>query len=146
MAETGSWTDPLPDYQFKVEIDGITEGHFAACSNVGARMKTISYREGGLQQIVHKIPGPVEYADVTLRWGLTPSKELWTWFRSVVDGNPQRKSVSITIYAADGVTPKVRWNLINALPKAFECAPLDARGSDIAIYTLSLTFEKLELG
>jgi phage tail-like protein len=145
MPETGTWTDPYPNYNFKIEIDGITEGHFAQCLNVGARLQVIPYREGGASQVVHRIPGPVEYADVTLRWGLTSSKELWLWFQNAVKGKVERKTVAIVVYASDGTTEKVRWNLINAWPKEFQCAPLDARGAEIAIYTLSLAFETLEL-
>ena len=146
MPEAGTWTDPYANYNFKIEIQGITEGHFAQCYNVGARVQALSYREGGTQQVVHRIPGPVEYADVTLRWGLTSSRELWMWFQTAVKGTVERKNVSIVVYAADGVTEKLRWNLLNAWPKEFQCAPLDARGAEIAIYTLSLAFETLELG
>ena len=144
MPETGTWTDPYPNYNFKIEIDGITEGHFKQCTNLGARVQTISYREGG-DQVVHRIPGQVEYADATLRGGVTASRQLWMWFQAAVKGTPQRKTVSVVVYGADGVQERLRWNLINAWPKEFQCMPLDAQGSEIAIYTLSIAFETLEL-
>jgi phage tail-like protein len=145
MAETAKVTDPYPNYNFKVEIDGMVEAHFAQCLNVGARMAVILYREGGAAQVCQKIPGPIEYADVTLRWGLTSSKELWLWFLAAAQGKVERKDVSIVVYAADGTTEKIRWTLVRAWPREFQCAALDARGAEIAIYSISLAFETLEL-
>src|SRR5262245_36968742 len=113
MPETGSWVDPFPNYNFKIEILGITEGHFAQCTNLAARVESISYREGGTQQVVHRIPGQITYADVTLSWGLTSSRELWLWFQSVMKGTVERKQVSIVQLASDGITEKLRWNLGN---------------------------------
>jgi phage tail-like protein len=144
MPETGTWTDPYPNYNFKIEIDGMVDAHFAECGPVAARLPAMSYAEGG-SPVVHRIPGRVEYADVTLRWGLSSSKELWMWFQNAVKGTVERKTVAIVVYASDGTTEKVRWNLINAWPKEFQCAALNARGAEIAIYALSLAFETLEL-
>src|SRR5436305_15223709 len=74
-AQPGVFNDPYRAYNFKLVIQGVTEGHFTACSGLGIKVQVIKYREGGTHQGVHCIPGPVEPAAVRLRYGPTPSPE-----------------------------------------------------------------------
>jgi phage tail-like protein len=145
-AKTGVWVDPYRGYNFKLEIQQVTEGHFAECSGLGVRLSVISYREGGNSQVMHRIPGPVEYADITLRCGLTKSLELWEWFLKAVQGKVERRNVSIVMLESDGVTEALRWNLINAWPSEWQGPPLNASGSELAIESINLVFESIERG
>jgi phage tail-like protein len=145
-AQPGSFNDPYRAYNFKLVIQGVTEGHFTECSGLGVRVQDIKYREGGTSQVVHRLPGPVDYADVTLKYGLTPSVELWQWFMTAVHGKVERRNVSVVMLAADGVAEALRWNLINAWPSQWRGALLDAMGREAAIESLTLVFETLERG
>jgi phage tail-like protein len=145
-AAAGGWTDPYRAFNFKVEVQGITEGHFAECSGLGMRLQVISYREGGNNQLTHRIPGAVDYAAVTLRYGLTRSAELWLWMQGIVQGNIDRRNVSIVMLEPDGNTEALRWNLLNAWPSEWVGAPLNAGGNELAIETITLVFESLERG
>ncbi len=142
----GGFTDPYRAYNFKLEIQGVTQGHFTECSGLGIKVHAIKYREGGNNQVVHSLNGPVEYADITLRYGLTSSAELWQWFMSAVKGKVERKNVSILLLDSDGVTEVMRWNLIGAWPAQWQGTPLDAMGREAAIETLTLMFETLDRG
>src|SRR4029453_7090858 len=136
--------DPYRAYNFKLQIMGVTEGHFTECDGLGARVRSLAYREGGAGQIVRRLPGPVEYSDITLRYGLTASRELWDWFMTAVKGTVERKNVSIVMLSSDGVTEVVRWNLVNAWVSEWRGARLDALGQDVAIESLTVVFETLE--
>ena len=46
--QTGTWVDPFRAYNFKLEILGITEGHFTECGGLEAKVDVISYRQGGI--------------------------------------------------------------------------------------------------
>ena len=140
----GVFTDPYRAYNFKLVIQGVTEGHFTECTGLGIRVQAIKYREGGTNQVVHAIPGYVEYADVTLKYGLTASAELWNWFMTVVKGKVARKNVSILLLDSDGATEVMRWDLINAWPSEWRGVPLDAIHHEVALETLTLVFETLE--
>ncbi|MBN9389037.1 MAG: phage tail protein [Chloroflexi bacterium] len=140
----GVFTDPYRAYNFKLVIQGVTEGHFTECSGLGIRVQAIKYREGGINQVVHAIPGFVEYSDVTLKYGLTNSAELWNWFMTVVKGKVTRKNVSILLLDSDGATEVMRWDLINAWPSEWRGVPLDAMHREVALETLTLVFETLE--
>jgi phage tail-like protein len=143
-AAPGVFKDPYGAYNFKLVIQGVTEGHFTQCTGLGVRVEALRYREGGTSQVVHRLPGRVEYTDVTLRYGLTASKELWMWLDSAMKGAVQRRNVSVIVLAQDGVTEAVRFNLLNAWPSSWLGAPLDALGHETAIEELTLVYETLE--
>ena len=145
-AQPGVFVDPYRAYNFKLIIQGVTEGHFTECSNMGIKVDAISYREGGQSQVVHRIPGRVEYADITLRYGLTLSMELWNWLMTGVKGKVERKNVSIAMLDSDGVSEVLRWNLVNAWVAEWRGAVLDALGHQVAIESITLVFETLDRG
>jgi phage tail-like protein len=142
--QAGAWVDPYRAYNFKLEIQGVTEGHFTECSGLGIRVRSIPYREGGAGQVVHQLPGRVEYSEVTLRYGLTSSRLLWDWLMSAVKGKVERRNVSIVMMAEDGTSPVMQWNLINTWVAEWRGAPLDALGQEAAIETVTLVFESID--
>lgn len=140
----GTVTDPYRAFNFKLEIRGVVEGHFTDCSGLGVRVHPIRYREGGTGQVVRSIPGQVEYAEVTLRYGLTKSRELWDWFLKSIQGTVERRNVSVIMLEPNGVDEALRWNLLNAWPSEWRGAALDAMGREAAIEELKLAFDTLE--
>ncbi len=145
-AQPGTFVDPYRAYNFKLQIQGVTEGHFTECSGMDITVHPIRYREGGTSQVVRVVPGPVEYGDVTLRYGLTASRDLWLWFMTAVNGKVERKNVSILMLDSDGVSEVMRWDLINAWPMQWRGAALDAMYREVAVETLTLVFETLQRG
>jgi len=137
-------TDPYRSYNFKLDIAGITEGHFTECTGLGVKVTPIKYREAGSSQIVRHIPGPVEYASVTLHYGLTDSRDLWDWMLTAAQGKVARKNASIIMLDSEGVKEVMRWNLVDAWPSEWRGAPLDALSQEIAIESLTLVFDSLE--
>jgi phage tail-like protein len=142
-AQPGTFIDPYRAYNFKLQIQGVTEGHFTECSGLEVEVHPIRYREGGAAQVVHVIPGPVSYGDVTLRYGLTSSIELWQWLLTAVRGTVERRNVSILMLDSAGALEVVRWDLTNAWPSRWRGAPLDALNKEVAIESLSLVFETM---
>jgi phage tail-like protein len=145
-AQPGVFNDPYRSYNFKLVIQGVTEGHFTECTNMSIKIDAIRYREGGQSQVIHRIPGQVEYGDITLRYGLTSSNELWTWLMSGVKGKVERKNVSIVMLESDGVSEVLRWDLVNAWVSEWRGAPLDALGRQLAIESVTIVFETLDRG
>ena len=145
-AQPGTFVDPYRSYNFQLLIPNVGEAHFVECSNFGCRVQVAQYREGGLQQVVHQIPSRVEYAPITLRYGLTSSIDLWNWFMSGVRGAPDRQNASIALLDSAGTTEVMRWNLVRAWPCEWRGAVLNAMAYEVAIETLVLVYETLERG
>lgn len=142
--KTGVRVDPYRAYNFKLEVQGLQQGHFTECSGLGVKITPIKYREGGEHQIIHAIPGPVEYMDVTLRYGLTDSAELWTWLKNTMEGKVERKEVSIVLLDHENTTEVMRWNLNNAWVSEWRGAVLNALNREVAIESMTLVYESLE--
>ena len=124
-------------------MPGLAEAHFTECTGLAARVTPITYQEGGTTQL-HRIPGPVDYAEVhaALRASPTPAS-CGTGSSTGVTGKVQRQNVSIVVLDPDGITPRIQWDLIRAWASEWRGAPLDAMCSEIAIETVSLVYEGL---
>lgn len=137
--------DPFKNYSFLVEIDGIASSAFKSVSGLAAEAEVIEYREGSDPvSSSRKLPGRVEYPNVRLSRGLTTSRDLWDWWQTVVDGSLERRNVAITLLD-DSRTPVLRWLLRDAWIAKFEAPDLEAEGNEVAIETIELAHEGLEL-
>jgi phage tail-like protein len=143
MAQPGQRVDPFRNFNFLVQIDGITQASFSECSGLSSTTEVIEYREGGDNTTVHKVVGKTSYDNITLRRGITDNLELWNWRQQVVDGNVQRKHGALIVFSLDGGTEVARWNFFNAWPTKFELPSFTAKGNDVAIETLVLAHEGL---
>ena len=141
--QPGTLVDPYRNYNFKVDLgQRIGECYFTECTGIGVDVESIEYREGGAGHVTRSIPGRVTYSAVTLNYGVTDSAALWEWLQASVEGNVQRENVTIQMLTSDGQTG-FHWNLLEAWPKAWQAAPLDALGQEIAIESLTLVYQEL---
>jgi phage tail-like protein len=140
---TGERIDPYRNFNFLVEIDGITQAGFSDCTGIGASTDPIEYREGGPEMTPRKLPGQTKYNNIVLKWGLTDSRELYDWYRDVTKGKIERRSGSIILVDLEG-NEKVRWNFFEAWPTKWTGSDFSAKGTDVAIETLELAHEKIE--
>jgi len=135
--------DPYKNFRFLVEIDGIVQAGFTDCSGFGSNVEVIEYREGGDATTVRKVPGKTSYTDLTLKWGITDSRELYDWHLAAVNGQIQRKNGSI-ILQDDAGQERLRWNFFSAWPSKWDGPDFSAKGNDVAIQSLTVSCERLE--
>ena len=140
---TGQRQDPYNNFNFLVEIDGITRAAFHEASGFDSSIDVIEHREGGENITNRKLPGQVKYSNITLKRGITDDRELYQWHRDCVNGNVQRKNGSVVLLDRQG-NEKVRWNFRNAWPAKWTGPSFSAEGNDVAIETLELAHEFLE--
>jgi phage tail-like protein len=137
--------DPYKAFNFLVEIDGITVAAFSEASGLVSETDVIEYRAGGKTNTVRKLPGLTRYANIVLRRGVTQDAELWNWRRSVEQGAVDRRNGAIVLLDDDR-TPVVRWNFFDGWISKWEGPTLNAKGNDVAIETIEIAHERLELG
>jgi phage tail-like protein len=143
MAVTGARVDPYRNFNFLVELDGIAQGSFSECSGLENTTEVVEHREGGDNTTVRKLPGKTTYSDITLKWGLTDSQELWRWRKEVIDGRFERKNGSIVVFDLTNKVEVARWNFVSAWPTKWDGGPFNAKGNEVAIETLVLAHEGL---
>ena len=144
MAQTGQRVDPYGNFNFLVEIDGITRAAFHEVSGFDSTIDVIEHREGGENTTVRKLPGMTKHSNIVLKWGLADDADLYNWHRDAVNGKVQRRNGSIVLLDRRGQEVK-RWNFFNAWPSKWTGPDLTAEGNDVAIETLELAHEGLEL-
>lgn len=145
MAVDTTRTDPYRNCRYRVEIDGIDQGGFREVAIADSSQDAIEYREGTHPPTMRKIPGLVKYGNVTLKWGITDSMDLYKWRKAVEDGKTggNRKNMAIVLMDEEG-KEKSRWNFSNAWPTKYDPADLNATANEIAIETLEIAHEKME--
>jgi phage tail-like protein len=140
---TGAISDPFVNFNYLVEIDGITRGAFHEVGGLESTIDVIEHSEGGAGTTPHKLAGQTKYANITLKWGMTVDLELYDWHRTVVNGALDRRNGSVVLLDRRGLEV-ARWNFVRAWPTKYTGPSLSAEASDVAIETLELVHEGLE--
>lgn len=143
MPPLGPRVDPFANFNFRVEIDGITRAAFHEVSGFDSTVDVIEHREGGDNISPRKLPGMTKHSNIVLKWGLTADTELYDWHRDVVKGNVTRKNGSIVLLDRAG-QEQVRWNFFDAWPTKWDGPDFNAEGNDVSIETLELAHERIE--
>ncbi len=143
MAETGSRNDPFAAFNFLVDIGGAVAG-FSECSGLTLESDVIEYRNGNEDITVRKLPGLKKFTNIVLKRGYTNDKSLWEWRKTVLDGKTERRDGTITLLN-EARQPALRWNFYFGWPSKWEGPTMNAKTNDVAIETLNITVEKIEL-
>jgi len=136
--------DPFGAYNFIVEIDGIAVAGFTEASGLETETEIIEYREGNESLGVRKLPGLNKFHNLTLEKGTTENQELWNWRKRIIDGQADRRLVSVILLdrARNAVQ---RWIASEAWPSKWEGPAFNAKSNEVAIETLEIACESLEL-
>jgi len=144
MATTGARTDPYAAFNFLVEIDGITVAGFSECSGLTTETDHIEYRTGDKDITVSKLPGLRKFPNIVCKRGLTATTELWQWRLTVINGQTDRRSGSITLLD-EGRKRALEWKFTAGWCCKWEGPTLNAKNNEVAIETLEICHEGLVL-
>jgi phage tail-like protein len=138
-------TDPLRNFRFRLEIDGITQANFSDVAIGETTTDPIDYREGNEPSHVRKLSGLTKYGTITLKWGVTDSLELFNWHKQIVAGQikTNRKQVTIVVLDEAGAD-KARFVVTDAWPTKYDPSDLSGKGNEVFIELLELVNEGIE--
>ena len=137
---TGERKDPLRNFRFRLEIDGIQQAGFSEVTVPDTTTDVVEYREGTEITTVRKLPGLTKYGNLSLKWGTTDSMDLYNWRKQIIDGNIQRKNIAVIVVDEAG-NDKARFEFVNAWPSKYDPSDLNATGNAVAIETLEIVHE-----
>ena len=137
--------DPLRNFRFRLEIDSITQCWISEVNIGDTTTEAIDYREGTEPTHVRKLPGLTKYGNITLKWGVTDSVELYEWHKAIVAGGigDQRKTVKIIVIDEAG-EDKASFLVSEAWPTKYDPSDLNAKGNEVFIELLELVNEGIE--
>lgn len=118
-----------PSTGFLAEVLGRTLGSFAAIRGLEARVDILEYREGGINDAVHRLPGQVSYPNLVLSNGLT-SRAIEEWFALTRLG-AERHTMTVTFLDAAGKAVRA-WSFAEAFPVRWTGPVLDADSGAVA--------------
>jgi len=129
--------EPATGFRFAVKVEGVVTGWFVKCSGLTVEREPIPYKEGGVNDYVHQLPGPITQARITLEHGLADNK-LWDWFQEgLYDGKVKCRHVSVILYNPD-LTQNKQWDLDNAYPLKWTGPDFQSDTDQVAIETLEI--------
>lgn len=134
--------DPYTSFNFLVEIDGIIAGGFSEVSGLQIETEVEEYREGGVNDYVHKFPKITKYTNLILKHGLTDLDLLWAWYSDVIKGTIERKN-GIIFLLDNNRLPTMWWEFTGAFPVKWIGPELKADGNTVAFETLEIVYQSL---
>jgi phage tail-like protein len=137
---TGERRDPYRNFRFRVEVEGIQQAGFSEVSGFDASLDVVEYREGNETITPRKLPGLAKYGNITLKWGVTDSLDMYTWMQDCVQGKVSRKTVTIIAINEEG-GDVATWQVIESWPSKYTAPDFNATGSEVGIELLELAHE-----
>src|SRR5262249_10819709 len=142
---TGQDNNPYQHYNFLVEIDGVPRAGFTEVSGMTTDTDPIPYREGADKALHARIlTGLRKYTPIVCKRGWTQDKFLWQWRLNIIRGTVQRRGADIVLLDEQR-TEVLRWRVSEAWISKWETSPLNAKTNEVAIESIELQHEGLEL-
>lgn len=146
MSETAAHIDHFGTFQFKVDIGGRAVATFSECAGVEMTVKVEEVREGGQNEFVHRLPGPVEYGNLILKRGYASDNEFFDWCVSCFNRQRiQRRNVTVTLVSQGKRANIFAWTFVEAYPVKWSGPSFKAGDNAIVIETLELAHRGLQI-
>jgi phage tail-like protein len=114
--------EPALGSRFLFEVDGIEIGLFASVRGLQVTSQTQTIAEGGQNGFAHRLPGRLEWPNITFSRGLTDADALFEWVNKTAGegfaaaGNKITRSTgAITAVGSDGKRLR-SWSLEGVFP------------------------------
>lgn len=133
--------DPVGNYHFSVELDGIVVGECDKVEGLSYEVELIEYRVSDQPMLPRYRPGSAKYGSVSLKGGHVESWEFCDWLARCQAGIYERKDLTINVYdnAGGGV---VAWHLYRCLPTKWSASSLEGKGNEAFFDSLELRVEE----
>jgi phage tail-like protein len=143
-------TNPYPAYNFLVTVNGVSNNGLAAgasfteVSGLNVEVTPIEYRAGPGPTTVSKQAGLRKYENLVLKRGITGDVVFWNWILAGVQGQIQRADGSIVLLD-ENRAEVMRYNFTNGWPCKYTGPGLNAANNEIAMETVEICHEGLEI-
>jgi phage tail-like protein len=136
---------PLPVFHFTVEWGGQRVG-FSEVSGLTQENQAIEYRDGSFREYSSiKMPGIRKFANVVMKRGIVKSdNDFFKWLSTVKLNVVERRDIVISLLNEQH-DPVMVWKIHNAFPVKVEGPGLKASGNEVAIESIEVAHEGLEL-
>jgi len=134
-------SQPLRQYKFEVRINNNDhpDALFTEVSGLGGEIEFEEYKEGGVNDFVHKLPTMAKYSNLILKTGLTSNELFYEWFEKIAQGETDLRTVEINLLDLENNNSVLKsWTFYNAYPVKISQTDLNAQTNGIVIDTIEL--------
>ncbi len=93
---------------------------------------------------LRKLPGLTKHGALTLKTGVIDKMDLFNWRKQVEQGKMKDARKAIAVILLDEKETPLQDGSSAKLGRAIDAPDLTAKGNDVAIETLEITFETME--
>jgi phage tail-like protein len=136
---------PLPAFHFRVEWGGTRIG-FSEVTGLNQENQAIEYRDGSFMEYSSiKMPGLRKFSNITLKRGVIKAdNDFFKWLSTIKLNTVERRDLTISLLD-ESHNPVMVWKALNAFPVKVEGPALKASGNEVAIESIELAHEGLEV-
>lgn len=136
---------PLPVFHFTVQWGGTRVG-FSEVSGLTQEVQPIEYRDGSFPEYsAIKMPGLRKFSNIVMKRGVFKSdNDFAKWLSTVKLNTVERRDLVISLLN-ENHEPVMVWKAHNAFPVKVEGPQLKASGNEVAIESIELAHEGLEV-
>ena len=128
--------------RFVVEMDGVIVAHFQEVSGLSVEVAFHELVEGGNNEYVHRLPGPLKYSNITLKRGLSDSRQFLEWRPTIANGRivvePKKLSIMVLDHDRDPGQPVKQWDIDEAYPVKWTGPELRASSMEVVVESIEL--------
>jgi len=135
-------------FHFKVEF-GVTsdnqDNRFQEVTGLSAEVTTEEFREGGLNEYLHRLPTGAKYGNLVLKRGYT-STTIGVWVQKTIEDFvfvPMDVTVMLLNEEHD---PVASWKFLHAYPVKWALSDLKAQENALAIESIELVYRQMRKG
>lgn len=136
---------PLPTFHFSAAWRGKRVG-FSEITGLTQENQVIEYRDGAFPEYSSiKMPGLRKFNNITMKRGIIKAdNEFSTWLTTIKLNKVERRDIIISLLD-EAHNPVMVWKVHNAFPVKVEGPQLKASANEVAIESIEVTHEGLEL-
>jgi phage tail-like protein len=137
---------PVPVFHFTVKWgEGLRVG-FSEVTGLTQENQVIEYRDGSYNEYSSiKMPGLRKFSNIVCKRGIFKADfDYAKWVRTIKLNSVERRNVTISLLDEDH-QPVMTWQVLNAFPVKIEGPQLKATGNEVAIESMELAHEGLEV-
>jgi|KBSMisStaDraftv2_1062788.scaffolds.fasta_scaffold01805_9 phage tail-like protein len=109
--------------------------------SVSIDVDTDTYKEGGENRFVHRLPGRTKYSDLILKRGVSLVSGIVAWCQDAIENfNFQPTNLTISLLNEDHL-PVNSWYVVNAIPIKYDISGINAEQSQVLIESITLRYE-----
>ncbi len=138
----------LGNFLFLFEIEDVNHSDrkvvagFNSISGGGVKLEKRDVTHGDDPYKRH-MPGAIEYENISLSRGMTQNKDLFDWYKNIIDGKDDRRSGSIIILENDYEEGR-RFDFFGAYPCSYAGFEMSSDGSAMSLEKFELAVERTE--